>query len=85
MVGGGGEDDEAGPVVFYQFAHCEEVGGGGSTVIEGRVEVRALSVVAGRREWAVGFLCLVEVFNSPCCGVLCCKACMGPMTGGRWV
>ena len=22
LVGGGGEDDEAGPVVFYEFAHC---------------------------------------------------------------
>lgn len=53
MVGGGGEDDEAGPVVFNQFAHREEVGGGGSTAIEARVGVRALSAVAGRGEWVV--------------------------------
>ena len=52
-------------MVFYQFAHCEEVGGGGSTVIEGRVEVRALSVVAGRREWAVVFLVLGRGVQQP--------------------
>lgn len=52
-TGCGSEDYEAGPVVLYQFAHCqEEVGSGGSTVIGGKVEVRALSVVVGRREWA---------------------------------
>lgn len=47
-TGCGGEDYEAGPVVLDQFAHCLEVlGDGGSAVIGGRAEARALSVVVG--------------------------------------
>ena len=37
-------------MVLYEFAHCqEEVGGDGSTIIGGRVGVRALSVVVGQK------------------------------------
>ena len=59
-TGCGGEDYEAGPVVLDEFAHYLEVlGNVGSTVIGGRAEARALSVVVGPQEWAAIVLRLI--------------------------
>ena len=62
-TGCGGEDDEACPVVFYEFAHCLEVGSGWNNQLLLQVGPRFehfLFVARVKRVWAAAVLYIID-------------------------